>query len=96
MRAKFPWIESMDMKESRKRRSESTRITEEGEKLVGGSKGKGEEGNGLYQTGRWSTFRFFSPSFCNHLSNSPSSLPVRGPSLIVFHSFLRPFHFVTV
>lgn len=69
-------------------------------------------GNGLYQAARWSTFRFspapppppplsFSlPSstaplliLCRSLQLS-SSLP--DPSLIVFHSFLRPFHFVTV
>ena len=67
------------------------------------SKGKREEeeGNGLYQTGRWSTFRFFpllpflpQPPESDSLSHpSPSD---HGPSLIVFHSFLRPFHFVTV
>lgn len=67
MRAKFPWIEyTENVKKNRgnggaiAERIHGGRGTEEGEKLVGGSKGKGEEGNGLYQTGRWSTFRFFS------------------------------------
>lgn len=51
------------------------------EKSRGESKGKREEGNGLYQTGRWSTSRFFlsSPTFFNHLS---SSLPLRPRTLL--------------
>lgn len=48
----------------------SGRETTEEEKLHGESKDKREEGNGLYRTGRWSTFRFFlfARSFFNHLS----------------------------
>lgn len=60
---------------------------------------KGErKGNGLYRTDGWSAFRVFSSAPVSS-STGRATLPYtefRGPSLIVFHSFLRPFHFVTV
>lgn len=63
-------MERSDQRRGAKAGANSGRETTEEEKLHGESKDEREEGNGLYRTGRWSTFRFFlfSRSFFNHLS----------------------------
>lgn len=86
--------ERMKGEREEQRRRTGGRITREIQK---------REGNGLYQAARWSTFRFFYPSwlfssFFYRLFPLIPRFPLcpSGPSLIVFHSFLCPFHFVTV
>lgn len=98
----------MRIRRERLKKREQGKQEREGRKRAGGritrEIQKRGEGNGLYQAARWSTFRFFPSlllsSFFHHLLPIRTVLSVPSfsldPSLIVFHSFLRPFHFVTV